>query len=101
LEARALVRLSKDLLDERTCWLQRVHASMFQMGVPDLDISTVSDAGRDRIHPLRRPLCGIPSGDRRWPEPDDASGVGSDEIADLWVVVGGVCGLLPAKGADA
>jgi hypothetical protein len=25
----------------------------------------------------------------------------SDEIADLWVVVGGVCGLLPAKGADA
>ena len=49
LEARALVRLYKDLLDERTGWLQRVHASMFQMGVPDLDVSTMSAAGRDRI----------------------------------------------------
>ena len=48
-EARALVRLYKDLLDERTGWLQRVHASMFQMGVPDLDVSTMSAAGRDRI----------------------------------------------------
>ena len=35
LEARALVRLYKDLLDERTGWLQRVHASLFHMGVPD------------------------------------------------------------------
>ena len=49
LEARALVRLYKDLLDERTGWLQRVHASMFQMGVPDLDVSTMSAAGRERI----------------------------------------------------
>jgi transposase len=49
LEARALVRLYKDLLDERTGWLQRVHASMFQMGVPELDVSTMSVAGRDRI----------------------------------------------------
>jgi transposase len=49
LEARALVRLYKDLLDERTGWLQRVHASTFQMGVPDLDVSTMSAAGRDRI----------------------------------------------------
>jgi transposase len=49
LEARALVRLYKDLLDERTGWLQRVHASMFQMGVPDLAVSTMSAAGRERI----------------------------------------------------
>jgi transposase len=49
LEARALVRLYKDLLDERTGWLQRVHASMFQMGVPDLAVSTMSAAGRNRI----------------------------------------------------
>jgi len=32
LEARALVRLYKDLLDERTGWLQRVHASLFHLG---------------------------------------------------------------------
>jgi transposase len=49
LEARALVRLYKDLLDERTGWLQRVHASLFHMGVPDLDVSTMSKAGRERI----------------------------------------------------
>ena len=49
LEARALVRLYKDLLDERTGWLQRVHASLFQMGALDLDVSTLSAAGRERI----------------------------------------------------
>ena len=34
LEARALVRLYKDLLEERTGWLQRVHATLFHMGAP-------------------------------------------------------------------
>ena len=49
LEARALVRLYKDLLDERTGWLQRVHASLFHAGAPDLDVTTMSAAGRQRI----------------------------------------------------
>jgi transposase len=34
LEARATIRLYKDLLDERTAWLQRVHATLFHQGVP-------------------------------------------------------------------
>jgi transposase len=42
LEARALVRLYKDLLDERTGWLQRVHASLFHLGAPDLDVGAMS-----------------------------------------------------------
>ena len=49
LEARALVRLYKDLLDERTGWLQRVHASLFHAGAPDLDVKTMSATGRQRI----------------------------------------------------
>jgi transposase len=34
LETRATIRLYKDLLDERTAWLQRVHATLFHQGVP-------------------------------------------------------------------
>lgn len=34
LEARATIRLYKDLLDERIAWLQRVHATLFHQGVP-------------------------------------------------------------------
>ena len=49
LEARALVRLYKDLLDERTGWLQRVHASLFHAGAPELDVTTMSTTGRRRI----------------------------------------------------
>jgi transposase len=49
LEARALVRLYKDLLDERTGWLQRVHAGLFHAGAPELEVSTLSVAGRERI----------------------------------------------------
>ena len=49
LEARALVRLYKDLLDERTGWLQRVHASLFHAGAPELDVKTMSTTGRQRI----------------------------------------------------
>jgi transposase len=49
LEARALVRLYKDLLDERTGWLQRVHASMFHDGAPEVQVGALSAAGRDRI----------------------------------------------------
>jgi len=49
LEARAVVRLYKDLLDERTGWLQRVQASLFHMGVPELNVTTMSVAGRQRM----------------------------------------------------
>jgi transposase len=49
LEARATVRLYKDLLDERTGWLQRVQASLFHLGVPELDVKTMSAAGRQRL----------------------------------------------------
>src|SRR4051812_34290633 len=49
LEARAVVRLYKDLLDERTGWLQRVQASLFHMGVPELNVTTMSVAGRARM----------------------------------------------------
>jgi transposase len=43
------VRLYKDLLDERTGWLQRVHASLFHLGAPDLDVGAMSGAGRERL----------------------------------------------------
>jgi transposase len=36
LEARAKVRLYKDLSEERTRWNQRVHASLFHLGVPQI-----------------------------------------------------------------
>ena len=49
LEARALVRLYKDLLDERTGWLQRVHASLFHMGVPELQVTAMSAVGRRQL----------------------------------------------------
>jgi transposase len=49
LEARAVVRLYKDLLDERTGWLQRVQASLFHMGVPELNVTAMSVAGRARM----------------------------------------------------
>lgn len=34
LEARAKVRLYKDLADDRVRWIQRVHATLFHLGVP-------------------------------------------------------------------
>lgn len=49
LEARATVRLYKDLLDERTGWLQRVQATLFHLGVPDLGAKAMSLDGRRRI----------------------------------------------------
>jgi transposase len=36
-------------LDERTGWLQRVQASLFHLGVPELDVKTMSAAGRQRL----------------------------------------------------
>lgn len=49
LEARATVRLYKDLLDERTGWLQRVQATLFHLGVADLGAKAMSVDGRQRI----------------------------------------------------
>jgi transposase len=61
LEVRGLVRLYKDLLDERTAWFQRVQATLFHQGVPvvgALDTQAgraavaaaeLSPAGRDAV----------------------------------------------------
>lgn len=49
LEARVLVRLYKDLVDERTGWLQRVHATLFHHGVPAVGGSLVTAAGSERL----------------------------------------------------
>ena len=70
LEARALVRLYKDLLEERTSWQQRVHATLFHQGIPvvpklgtadgqqRLDAAELSAAGRRPS----RPACGRSTG---------------------------------------
>ena len=48
LEARATIRLYKDLLDERTAWLQRVHATLFHQGVPVIAKLTTPE-GAERL----------------------------------------------------
>jgi len=48
LEARATVRLYKDLDEERTSWLQRVHATLYHQGVPVVG-SLTSEEGRARL----------------------------------------------------
>ena len=48
LEARALVRLYKDLLEERTSWQQRVHATLFHQGIPVVPKLGTADGQRDR-----------------------------------------------------
>jgi transposase len=49
LETRATVRLYKDLLDERTGWMQRVQATLFHLGVPELGATLLSVVGRQRL----------------------------------------------------
>ena len=61
LETRAAVRLYKDLLEERTSWQQRVHATLFHQGIPvvpklgtadgqrRLDTAELSAAGRQAV----------------------------------------------------
>ena len=44
LEARARVRLYKDLLDERTAWAQRIQATLFHQGVPVVGSLREADA---------------------------------------------------------
>ena len=58
LEARALVRLYKDLVDERTGWLQRVHATLLHHGVPAVGGSLVTKAGRQLVAVADLPAAG-------------------------------------------
>ena len=48
LEARAVVRLYKDLLDERGAWHQRIAATLFHQGVP-VSASMATAAGRAAV----------------------------------------------------
>jgi transposase len=58
LEARALVRLYKDLIDERTGWLQRVHATLLHHGVPAVAGSLVTKAGQTLLAAADLPPAG-------------------------------------------
>ena len=58
LDARVLVRLYKDLVDERTGWLQRVHATLFHHGVPAVGGSLVTAAGGDQLASACLPPAG-------------------------------------------
>jgi len=49
LEARAKVRLYRDLAEERTRWNQRVHASLFHLGVPVIAGGITTAAGREAL----------------------------------------------------
>ncbi len=49
LEARAKVRLYRDLAEERTRWTQRVHASLFHLGVPAIAGGLTTGAGREAL----------------------------------------------------
>lgn len=46
LETRAIVRLYKDLADQRVAWTQRLHATLFHLGVPAITAPLASDEGR-------------------------------------------------------
>ena len=58
LEARAVVRLYKDLLDERGGWHQRIAATMFHQGVP---AGSSMDTAAGRAAAARR-SCHRPGG---------------------------------------
>ncbi len=49
LEARAKVRLYKDLSEERTRWIQRTHAGLFHLGVPAIAGGLSTVAGRAAV----------------------------------------------------
>jgi transposase len=49
-EMRAVLELYKDLRDEHTAWVQRIHATLFHQGVPSLGNGGVATpAGRARL----------------------------------------------------
>lgn len=47
LETRVKVRLYKDLLDQRTGWQQRIHATLYHLGAPSQRRALLTD--RDRL----------------------------------------------------
>jgi transposase len=49
LEWRERVRLYKSLVDQRTVWIQRIHAELFQHGVAVPEVAIGSTATRDRL----------------------------------------------------
>lgn len=58
LDARVLVRLYKDLVDERTGWMQRVHATLFHHGVAAVGGSLVTMAGSEKLASACLPAAG-------------------------------------------
>ncbi len=63
LELRARVRMRKTLIDQRTAWLQRVQAQLFQQGVP-AGLRLRSEVGRQalaaaELSPAGRELVGL------------------------------------------
>lgn len=48
-EVRAILELYKDLRDEHTGWVQRIHAILFHQGVPQLGAQVASVEGRARL----------------------------------------------------
>jgi transposase len=49
-EIRGILELYKDLRDEHTAWVQRIHATLFHQGVPSLGVGGVATAaGRARL----------------------------------------------------
>jgi transposase len=48
-EMRAVLELYKDLRDEHTAWVQRIHATLFHHGVPQLGVNVASAVGRARL----------------------------------------------------
>lgn len=58
LDTRVLVRLYKDLLEERTGWFQRVQAILYHHGVPDLGTRLVTEAGKRHLADSDLPAAG-------------------------------------------
>jgi transposase len=58
LDARVVVRLYKDLLEERTGWFQRVQATLYHHGVPHLAARLVTEAGRQHLSDADLPAAG-------------------------------------------
>ncbi len=56
LEARAIVRLYKDLVDERGAWHQRIAATLFHQGVPAAGMATAQ--GRAAVAGMELPAAG-------------------------------------------
>jgi len=46
LEARGVVRLYKDLADQRVAWTQRLHATLYHQGIPELGCPVAGEQAR-------------------------------------------------------